>query len=232
MLQCVAAYRSILQCVLPQHRRPQEQTAVVLAPLPLQCVLQSVAVCCSVLQCVAVCLVSSATFSRRPTRHSTTHAFIKASTMQHTSTHCKTPTFVNPNNAPIHTNPPCNTVQHAAIHSNSLQLTATHCNTAPHKRLACAQHIAIHCNTLQRTVTHCNTLHHRPTKRLVCATPHTPLHHTKILTPTHPTRKGSKHPQKNCKQTRQTPDIWVSLQHTATHCNTLQRTATHCDTHT
>ena len=46
-------------------------------------------------------------------------------------------------------------IQHTATHCNTLRHTATHCNTL--------QHTATHCNTLQRTATHCNTLQHTAT---------------------------------------------------------------------
>jgi len=83
--------------------------------------LQCFAVCCSVLQCVAVC--------------------------------CN------------------NTLQHTATHFNTLQHTATHCNTRLNTHTAIDLFSAItatHCNALQHTATHCNTLQHTATGDFKC----------------------------------------------------------------
>ena len=93
----------------------------------------------------------------------------------------------------------CNKLQHTATHQNARQHTATHSDAV--------QHSATHCNTLQHTdtATHCGTLQR---------------------TATHGNTR--QHTATNCNK----------LQHTATHCNTAthwnthtrQHTATHCNT--
>ena len=144
--------------------------------------------CCSVLQCVAVCcsecvpLLSRSgglhwkcngayTDRRAPeiarfgrSASNGTHC----NSLQHTATQC---------NTLQHTATPCNSdpilqfyrggVYSAAsnvAHCNTLQHTATRCNTMQHTATHCTtlQHTATHCNTLQITATHCNTLQQRP----------------------------------------------------------------------
>ena len=82
-----------------------------------------VALCGSVLHCLALCCLNPKPY-RRP---NTTHC----STLQHTTTHC-------------------NTLQHTAAHYNTLQHTATHCNTLQHTATHCntLHHTATHCTTL------------------------------------------------------------------------------------
>ena len=58
------------------------------------------------------------------------------------------------------------TLQHTATHCNSLQQIATHCNTLQHTAAHCNKLQCTgcperaRCNTLQRTATHCNALQH------------------------------------------------------------------------
>jgi len=97
------------------------------------------AVCCSVLQCVAVrsCVdMELKLYTRTEMRRYILHA------LQHTAAYC-------------------NTMQHSwGIYTpremyeytlHALQHTVAYCSTL--------QHIAAHCSTLQRTATHCNTLY-------------------------------------------------------------------------
>ena len=116
--------------------------------LALAIIEQRVAVCCSVLQCVAI--------------HST------PITLQHTATHSDT--------LQQHCNTLCcsvtgNVVQVASKPEYTLQLcilqhNATHCNTLQHTATQCVtlQHTSTHCNTLQHTATHCNTMQHTATQ--------------------------------------------------------------------
>ena len=85
--------------------------------VPVQCV----AVCCSVLQCVAVY------------------------TLQHTATHC-IGTRQNTCDVPVTATRHCNALQHTCTSASlrrKVRVTATHCKTL--------QHTATHCNTLQLT---------------------------------------------------------------------------------
>ena len=74
--------------------------------------LQCVAVCCSVLQCVA------------DTNNGMSAFFLMTycSTLQHTAAHCSTLQ---------HTAAHCSTLQHTATHCSTLQHTAAHCSTLP-----------------------------------------------------------------------------------------------------
>jgi len=92
------------------------------------------------------------------------------------------------------------------VRRNTQQYTATHSNTL--------QHTATHCNTQQYTATHWrNTLEEHTVTR--CNT----LQHTfrtrGWVTRAAPANDGVR---------------GITLQHTATHCNTLQHAATHCNT--
>jgi len=164
-------------CTILQHNASVVAVKVWLRRVTVCCreccsVMQYVAVCCSVLQCV------------QPNTHTTTHCstlqrkvsvmavnvwslgLIFAVKLQPTATHF---------NTLQHPATPCNTLQHTASHCNELQSTAahdicqeieeaTHCNTLQHTATHCntlqhtATHTATHCNTLQHTATHCNTL--------------------------------------------------------------------------
>ena len=120
-------------------------------------VLQSVAVCCRVLQCVAEChsVLQSATvccivflFKRLSWKGNEPWPFrvlfltlITMSILIFSWTGC---------NILKQTVTLWNTLQHSATHRNTLQHTATLCNTL--------LHTATHCNTLQHTATRCNTL--------------------------------------------------------------------------
>jgi len=100
--------------------------------------------------------------------------------------------------------------------NNTLQHTATHCNTL--------QHTATHCNTLQHTATHCNTLDCNTLP--FCSAVYMSQNNTLQHAPTHPT---------HCNILQHTESllfrrIYVTEQHTATHCHTLQLTAAHCNT--
>ena len=96
----------------------------------MQCLLQCVAVCCSVLQCVAVCcsVLQCVTMFYSVLRS----VSVCCGMLQHTRS----------------TEPPLKEAVDVATHCNTLQHTATHCNKL--------QHTATHCNTLQHTATRCN----------------------------------------------------------------------------
>jgi len=124
-------------------------------------VLRRVAVCCSVVQCVAAAFVNF--FDEWRSRASKNHAAPQYSTLLYTSTQ-----FSTLQHAATH----FNTLQHTATHCNTLQHTATHCITifwisgaGAHPRCSQAelQQTATHCNTLQHAATHCNTLRHTAT---------------------------------------------------------------------
>jgi len=109
-------------------------------------------VCCSVLQCVAVCCSQQRRGAKCHVRDMTSDALYE----------CDPPSYiVGYDCACVHCNileytaTHCNTLQHTAEHCNTLQHTATHCNTL--------QHTATHCNTLLNTAAHCNTLQHTAT---------------------------------------------------------------------
>jgi len=163
-------------------------------------VLQCVAVCCSVLQCVAVCCgvlqcvaVCCSVLQCVALCCSVLQCVaVCCSVMQHLCIH-----------APLsfgerHFDGLGKTLQPAA-HCNTLQHTATHCNTLQHTATHCStvHRTVTHCNTLQHTATHCNTLQHTATQYLNSLGE---LLETGGLVAHYNTR----------------------LQHTATHCNTLQ----------
>jgi len=121
-----------------------------------------VAVCCSVLQCFAVCATCNPDSKNIPyTWHDTQLTHTKhCNTLQHTATHCNTL-----QHAATH----CNTLQHMTWYSThtyetnlfyfpwfsgSLQLWITGSLQLNSHIL----HTAPHCTTLQYTATHCNTL--------------------------------------------------------------------------
>ena len=178
-----------------------------------------VAVCCSGLQCAAVCrsfLILSQFVAvccseaaillvlRQRLRWYLLPHTATSHCMQHTTaTHCNTLLH----RAATHYD---NTLQHTTTHCNTLQHTTTHCNT-----LRCAEAeaaivpAATHgCIALQHTTAthHCNTLQHtalcrgRGGDRIYCITPST------YTAATH---------------------YYTLLQHTTTHCNAPQHTATH-----
>jgi len=120
--------------------------------------LRSVAVCCSVLQCVAgSCSVLQQNSS--VTKKSIAHAVSVPNDTQHVAKHCNTRKALG---IPL---------QHTATHCNSLQHTATHCNTGKAlgnsndntlQNTATPEKLwAFRCNTLQHTATHCNTLQYQ-----------------------------------------------------------------------
>ena len=95
--------------------------------------LQCVAVCCSVLQCVAACHVSHTHWHDVTVGHiycntSVSYVTAHSNTLQHTAPHCNLNTITL-----YHTATHCNTQQHTATHCNKLQHTATwapwRCNT-------------------------------------------------------------------------------------------------------
>jgi len=134
-----------------------------------------VTVCCSMLQCVAVCCVGNCNththtclsqehprqardisvsrvlfcLSCFPSHQLAKEKFSKGQLFtQHT--------VYNHYRAEPH----CNTLQDTATHCNTLQTTC--CNTL-YAIIIELKHTATHCNTLQHTATHCNTLQHTAT---------------------------------------------------------------------
>jgi len=116
------------------------------------------------------------------------------------------------------------TLQHTATR------TATHCNAHIYVLYyRDNRHCNTHCNTLQRTYicvilswqqTLQHTLQHTATHIYMC--------YTIVPTASRCTHRESK--RMAVKFTDQARSAFLSLQHTATHCNTLQHTATHCNT--
>ena len=108
----------------------------------------------------------------------------------------------------------CNALQRTATNCNALHRTASHCNALQRTATQCnaLQRTATHCNALQRTATHCDAL-----QRVV---EHCNTH----------TRANYGECRADWCDRLAVCDEHVSLQHTATHCNTLQHTATHCNT--
>jgi len=195
--------------------------------------------CCSVLQCVAVCCKRPGSLgSLRITaiqymyKRFDWYLFVwwlkettyrDCNTLQRTATHCHT----------LHdTSTQCNmqqcgsALQHSTAHCiqvasqcNALQHTATHCNTL--------QRNTTHCNALQHTATHCNTLQHNATQiKLKCsngtddAAPHIWYEHTHTHTHTH------------ARTHTHTNSHTHSHKYTLTHLYTNAHTHTHTHTHT
>ena len=172
----VAVYCSVLRCVRRvSHMRcfgegkihvTKELKGVSTSPLTF-CVMQCVAVCCSVLQCVAVCCsVLQCVAVCCSVLQVNLESCRMHSQPQDTATRCKT----------LHRHAThCDTLQHTATHCNTLQHIATHCNKLHHMHLSgtgsvnsvsrikhsTLHHTATHCNTLQHTAAHCNTGYQR-----------------------------------------------------------------------
>ena len=124
------AMRAASHCSTLQHTAMYCNS---LQPNLLETIERQVRVCCTVLQCVAMCCNTAA---RRRSRRAAVHC----STLQQTAKHC---------NIMQHTATHCNALQQTATHCNTLQHTATHCNTLQHTR----PRVGIqYCNTLQHTV--------------------------------------------------------------------------------
>ena len=192
--------------------------------------MQCVAVCCSVLQCVAVScrrkidLKSHKFDGKCQIFHHKRHAN-DSMTLQHTATYCSTHECCN---ARQHTTTRYNILQHTAVLLSDLPSRAT--NSPQHT----AHDTATHCNTMQHTVrhctTHCTTLHNITLHNIL----HT-LQHTATLlgdmtsramdSLQHPAQHTGTHCTAHC------ITFHIILQHTATHYNTLQHTATYCSTH-
>jgi len=134
-----------------------------------------VAVCCSVIQCDAVCCMRVKYMYSQHARevyvlpkilcaHTVTHC----NTLQHAATRCNTLQQTAEDAREVHPLPKnivrthCNTLQHAATRCNTLQKMHVKCSYSP--KISCAhtcntlctlQHTATHCNTLQHAATHC-----------------------------------------------------------------------------
>jgi len=106
------------------------------------------AVCCSVLQCVAVCCSGCYITSREAGTHqeeSIARVGTAIESLQHAATYC---------NTLQHT---ANTLQYTETHQ---QRSITHAGTARGDATHCTTHCNTRCHTLQHAATHCNTLHH------------------------------------------------------------------------
>jgi len=160
------------------------------------------------------------------------HTGMFCNTRQHTATHCNTLCLslcTDDNQVPILllTARQCSTLHRPVAHCSTLQHTATHCNTL---RLAlCAHDNKI--PLLLLTAPHYNTLclalcaHDNQIPLLLLTAPH---YNTLCLalSAQMTTKYHSSYLTDGC----WSPTRPVSLQHTATHCNTLQHTAIHCNT--
>jgi len=147
-------------------------------------------VCCSVLQCVAVCCSVSYI-----SEYMTTYAIVGLNLfdMKHSSSAC------------------CNTLQHAATHCPTLQHTATHCNTPQPTGETRHNHrpsSSAHCNMLQHAATHCPTLQHTSADR-------------RNVTQS---SSGSIFPTVRHSSSAHCNMLQHAATHTATHCNTPQPT--------
>jgi len=128
-----------------------------------------VAVCCSVLQCVAVQLSHNLQGCTRCSCAETHLQWVYVqrnatycNILQHAATRCRLMCRRRPakDMRAMHCNTlQKNTLQHTAAHCNTLQHTATRCLFMCRKRHA-KNMPAMHCNTLQHTATYCDILHH------------------------------------------------------------------------
>jgi len=163
----------------------------------LQMLVWCVAVCCSVLQYVAVCCFMWIVLQCVAWCCSALHTALMLTQSIKSCTQISSYMYRD-------------SLQHTAAHCNTLQYTATHCDTSlrhillwVHEsssavntciRIIHIQTTATHCNTLQHTATHCETFS-------ICK--HMHPYYTHI---------------NDCTQT----SLYMyrhSLQHTATHCN-------------
>ena len=130
----------------------------------------SVAACCGLLQCVAVCRSVGCSMSQRVVQ------WVAACVAVCECTYRLECTLNEHAGCAFDTH--CNTLQHTASHCNTLQSTTTHCNTL--------RPVTVHCNALQRTVTHYNTLYHTENTVTHCSTlQHTATHCNTLRTLPH-----------------------------------------------
>jgi len=123
-------------------------------------------VCCSVLQCVAVCYSVLSVVQSTSLHPADSFDCILQHTLQHAATHAAAHATQRQFNVGIY----CNTLQHTAadMYCNTLQHTATHDNTRQHtashdKTLHHTEHTVTHSNTVQHTLQH--TRQHTPQRR-------------------------------------------------------------------
>ena len=127
--------------------------------------LQCVAVCSSVLQCVALrCSVLTKEIITGWRRLIGCHKLQVIFRKRATNFRALLRKMTNENKASYDSTPPCTrriSLKSPSILS-SLDLTATHCITLQHTASHCItlHHTATHYNTLQHAVTHYNTLQH------------------------------------------------------------------------
>jgi len=176
-------------------------------------VLQCLTECCSVLQCVAVCC---SVLQCVPVDEA---CMVDAETRWISSNTMLACPYSSIATSAIH----CNTVQHPATHCNIVQHTCdgawrdcceidTRCHVSN-----TLQHTATCCNTLQHSAAHCNSPQHTAT-RLQCMTWLMRCRYPSIFINCH------------VSNTQQHTIIhYNALQCTATHCNALQLTATQCN---
>jgi len=181
------------------------------------------AVCCSVLQCVAVCCMIY-------TRSDSTYTGASA-VLQHTAAHCSTLQ---------HTAAHCNTLQHTATHRNTVQHTATQCREASAAaEPAMGTHAclcAVHCSVLQRvaacsaccsSVLQCVAVCCTVLQRVRVHAYHTPCGAVAEVAAAK-TGKTLQHTGIHCNTHHPTAPLWITVHRSASLCNTLHQTATHC----
>jgi len=125
-LHCNTFWHTATHCNIMYVYQTMQIDALVsyVSPVWVQCV----AVCCSVLQRVAVCHAN-----RCFLHHTATYSI----TLQHTATHCNTINVCAPIRTYVLPREQSNTLPHTAAHSNALQHTATHCNKLQHIKHTC-----------------------------------------------------------------------------------------------
>ena len=84
----------------------------------------------------------------------------------------------------------------------------------------------LHCNTLQHTATHCNALQNTAPYCTTLQHPHCEVRYVGCLSCEDLTLQ---HTATYCNTLQHTATLHNTLHRTARHCNTLQRTATHCN---
>jgi len=120
VLYCIVLYCIVLYCISHKMLRCVEVCFRVL---------QGVAVCCSMMQCLILAACSSVL--QRVLQYAAVCCIVLqlCSTLQHTLQHMAT------HSNTLHTSGPSNLltiVQHTASHGNTRQYTAKHCNTLQH----------------------------------------------------------------------------------------------------
>jgi len=232
MLQRVAACFSVLHtwwCALALYMYIYSQSVTVCCKDMMSCrVLQRVAACCCVLQCVAVCCTD------RMDAVSLNVSFCKQSLELVASLRqeiCKTATHYNALKRTA------TQLWRTAIHCNARPYTAIHYNTL--------QYSVTRYNALQHATTHCNALQHAANSTWCDIFENSKLKARTSRLPRFSEKRRSNFELWALKQhSKMSPQVGLAvlamhfnaLQHsckalrgTATHCNALQCAATHCN---